>query len=77
MIGAITAKTKSNQLMITSGALISEDLVLTTARTLYDSLYGAFGGYYCHPGFADREAYGSTYTNFKFHLAVHGILNEG
>ena len=77
LIGAITARTQSNELIKASGALISEDLVLTTAHTLYDSIYGAFGGIYCHPGFTDREAYGSTYTNFKFHPAIHGILNEG
>ena len=60
-IGAITARTQAKELIKASFALISEDLVITTAHTLYDSIYGACGGYYCHPGFTDKEIYGSIY----------------
>ncbi len=50
--------------MKASGALISEDLVLTTAHTLYDITYGACGDNYCHPELTDKDVYGSTYPGF-------------
>ncbi len=67
LIGALTATDQFGRLVKGSAGMISSDLIVTAAHLIVDRKYGIV--------YPLSKNTGSTYKDFKFYPAVHGMLD--